>query len=114
MLKIGRMQGRIQELLGEECTEKMKHENRPPLPDDSDTLLAEVESLKKQIYHLQMKRAILEKAVEIIKRAHGINPRELANAEKTRLIDALREVFPLKELLKKQLLLSTESSSLAR
>lgn len=89
------------ELLGEECAEKMKHGNRPPLPDDRDTLLAEVESLKKQIYHLQMERAILEKAAEIIKKAQGISPRELENAEKTRLIDALREAFPLKELLEK-------------
>jgi hypothetical protein len=47
----------------------MKHGNRPPLPDDRDALLAEVESLKKQIYHLQMERAILEKAAEIIKKA---------------------------------------------
>lgn len=56
------------ELFGEGCTGKMKHENRPPLPDDRDDLLAEVESLKKQIYHLQMERAILEKAAEIIKK----------------------------------------------
>ena len=87
------------ELLGEGCTGKMKHENRPPLPDDRDALLADVESLKKQIYHLQMERAILEKAAEIIKKAQGINPRELENAEKARLIDALREAFSLKELL---------------
>ena len=86
------------ELLGEGCTGKMKHESKPPLPDDRDTLLAEVESLKKQVYHLQMERAILEKAAEIIKKDQGINPRELANAEKARLIDALRAVFPLKEL----------------
>lgn len=56
------------ELLGEECAETMKHGNRPPLPDDRNALLAEVESLKKQIYHLQMERAILEKAAEIIKK----------------------------------------------
>jgi putative transposase len=86
-------------LLGERCIEEMKHENRPPLPGDRDALLAEVESLKKQIYHLQMEHAILEKAVEIVKKGRGINPRELVNAEKARLIDALREEFPLKELL---------------
>ena len=59
------------ELLEEECAGKMKHGNRPPLPDDRDALLAEVESLKKQIYHLQMERAILEKAAEIIKKSPG-------------------------------------------
>ena len=59
------------ELLGEECTGTMKHGNRPPLPDNRDALLVEVESLKKQIYHLQIERAILEKVVEIIKKSRG-------------------------------------------
>ncbi|MFT9078283.1 MAG: IS3 family transposase [Ethanoligenens sp.] len=86
------------EMLGEECVGKMSHGNRAPLPDDRDMLLAEVESLKRHVYHLQMERAILEKTAEIIKKGQGINPRELANAEKARLIDALRAVFPLKEL----------------
>lgn len=88
-------------LLGEGCAETMKRGNRTPLPDDRDALMAEVESLKKQIYQLRMERAILEKAAEIAKKGQGINPRELANAEKAKVIDALREAFPMKELLKK-------------
>jgi transposase-like protein len=67
------------ELLVEGCTVKMMHRSRPPLPDDRDALLSEFESLKKQIYHLQMERDIVEKATEIVKKDQGINPRKLAN-----------------------------------
>ncbi|MDD4700332.1 MAG: transposase, partial [Oscillospiraceae bacterium] len=74
-------------LLGEGCAETMKQECKPSLSEDRNVLLAEVESLKKQIYELQMERAILDRAAEIVKKDQGINPRELANAEKTFLID---------------------------
>ena len=60
--------------------------------------LAEVELLKKQVYNLQMEYDILEKAAQIVKKGQGMNPGELASAEKAKVIDALREVFPLKEL----------------
>lgn len=55
------------QLLGEGCVRRMKHRNKPPLPDDKDTFLAEVELLKKQVYNLQMEYDILEKAAEIVK-----------------------------------------------
>lgn len=45
-----------------------------------------------------MEYDILEKAAQIVKKGQGMNPGELANAEKAKVIDALREVFPLKEL----------------
>jgi len=55
-------------------------------------------------------RAIFERAAEIAKKAQGINPRELANSEKAKVIDALREAFPLKELLKKLDIFESSSS----
>jgi len=89
------------ELFGEENASRMKDNDKPTLPDDKDVLDLEIRSLKKQIYHLQMERDLLEKAAEIIKKDQGINLMELANKEKAKLIDALRKMYPLKELLKK-------------
>ncbi|NLZ90924.1 MAG: IS3 family transposase [Clostridiales bacterium] len=87
------------ELLGEEDT-NMSEPGKSMFPDDRDALLAEVDSLKKQIYRQQMELDILNKAVEIIKKDQGIDPRKLTNKEKVSLIDALRERYPLNELLK--------------
>jgi putative transposase len=87
------------ELLGEEDT-NMSEPSKSMLPDDRNALLAEVDSLKEQIYRQQMELDILNKAVEIIKKDQGIDPRKLMNKEKVSLIDALRERYPLNELLK--------------
>ena len=86
------------ELLGEGVV-IMSETNKPKLPDDKDVLLTEVDSLKKQIYQQQMELDILNKAVEIIKKGQGIDPRKLTNREKASLIDALRKKYPLNELL---------------
>lgn len=61
------------ELLGEEDT-NMSEPGKFMLPDDRDALLAEVDSLKKQIYRQQMELDILNKAVEIIKRPGHRSP----------------------------------------
>jgi transposase InsO family protein/transposase-like protein len=86
------------ELLGKGVT-SMTKPDKPTLPDDKDALLAEIESLEKQIYRQQMELDVLNKAVEIIKKGPGIDPRKLRNKEKTSLIDALEKKYPLNELL---------------
>lgn len=86
------------ELLGKGVTSITEPDKTAPL-DDKDALLAEIESLKKQIYRQQMELDVLNKAVEIIKKGPGIDPRKLANKEKTSLIDALGKKYPLNELL---------------
>lgn len=88
------------QLLGEEGAKTMRKSGKPKLTDDRDELLAEVESLKKQIYRQQMELDILNKAAEIIKKGQGIDPRTLPNKEKASLIDALRMKYPLNELLR--------------
>lgn len=88
-------------LLSGEASSAMRKDSNAPLPDDRDALLAELEALKKEIYHRQMEIDILEKTAEILKKGQGISPRELANAEKARVIDALRDTYSLNELLKK-------------
>ena len=88
------------DLLGEDESKTMNKSGKPTLPDDRDALLAEVESLKKQLYRQQMELDILNKAAEIIKKDQGIDPRKLANKEKASLIDALRTKYPLNKLLR--------------
>lgn len=86
-------------LLGKEDGKAMNKSDKPPLPDDRDALLTEVESLKKEIFRKQMELDILNKAAEIIKKGQGIDPRKLTNKEKASLIDALRMEYPLNDLL---------------
>lgn len=88
------------ELLSEEAARTMDGSGKPPLPDDRDALLEEVESLKKEIYRQRMELDVLNKAAEIVKKDQGINPRTLTNKEKANLIDALRAEYPLNDLLK--------------
>ncbi len=88
------------ELLGEDDAKTMNRSGKPPFPEDKDVLLAEVESLKKELYRKQMELDVLTKAAEIIKKDQGINLRKLTNKEKTRLIDALRTAYPLNDLLR--------------
>lgn len=88
------------ELLNEEDGKTMKRLGKSSLSDDRDSLIAEVESLKKEIYRQQMELDILNRASEIIKKDQGIDPRKLANNEKASLIDALRTKYKLKDLLK--------------
>lgn len=66
---------------------------------ESDVLTQQLEELKKDVYHLQMEKDILEMAGELLKKGRGINPRDLSNREKAVLIDALRNRYRLKELL---------------
>jgi transposase InsO family protein len=87
-------------LFSEENAKSMDRSKRPDLPDDRDVLLAELESLKEKIYWQRMELDVLVKTAEIIKKGKGIDPRKLENNEKTRLIDALRNEYLLKDLLK--------------
>ena len=88
------------ELLGKENIKAVKSSGKRFLPDEREALLAEVESLRKEIYRKQMELDVLEKAAEIVKKDLGIDQRELANREKIMLIDALRTKYPLNDLLK--------------
>lgn len=87
------------ELLGKENLKDMDISGKPPLPDNKEALLAEVESLKKEIYRKQMELDALKKAAEIVKKDLGIDQQDLKNREKTILIDALRTKYPLNDLL---------------
>lgn len=65
-----------------------------------ETLEAEISSLQVQIQHLQMERDALIKATELLKKAGGINLEQLENSEKAEVIDAMRPMYRLNDLLK--------------
>jgi transposase InsO family protein/transposase-like protein len=87
------------ELLGEEGSRIMKRTDKSSLPDDKKALLTTISDLNDQIYRQQMELDILKKAAEIIKKDQGIDPKMLSNKEKFILIDALRTIHPLNNLL---------------
>ena len=87
------------QLLSEEGQITVEQLRQKPLPDDKDELEMELESLKRQVYRLQLELDILQKAAEVVKKDQGIDLRKMTNREKTMVIDALREKYPLNELL---------------
>jgi transposase InsO family protein/transposase-like protein len=90
------------QLLGKGMPERLEPEKEQSLEElrlEVDGLKAEAESLRKDVYRLRMERDILVKTAEIVKKGPGVNPEELTNREKTVVIDALREVYALQDLL---------------
>lgn len=67
---------------------------------EKEHLIKQVDDLQKQIYRLQLERDVLEKAAEIIKKGEGISLKTLTNHEKAIVINALREKYLLKDLLR--------------
>jgi len=86
-------------LLCKEDSITMPKAEDKPLPDDRDALLSEIESLQRQIKRLKLEKDILEGTAEIVKKDPGVDPKSLTNKEKVILADALRNEYPLKELL---------------
>ena len=88
-----------QELLGREDFKAMPKPKDLSLPDDRDALIAELETLKKQVYRLQMEKDILEATAEILKKDPGVDRTKLTNQEKTLLVGTLKNKYPLADLL---------------
>ena len=87
------------QLLGREVPASMKRQNNsPPVPDAAE-LQRQVESLQQSIHRLQLEHDILKKANELLKKGLGVNPQLLSNREKTLLVDALKPIYSLTELL---------------
>lgn len=87
------------QLLGREAPASMKHSNNsPPVPELAE-LERQLESLQRDIRQLQLERDLLKKANEILKKGLGVDLQLLTNREKTLLVDALKELYALPELL---------------
>ncbi len=87
------------QLLGREAPASMKHSNNsPPAPERAE-LERQLESLQRDILQLQLERDLLKKANELLKKGLGVDLQLLTNREKTVLVDALKELYALPELL---------------
>ncbi|MBK4772814.1 MAG: IS3 family transposase [Pantoea sp. Morm] len=87
------------DLIDDEAYQSMRKRKSAPPDKQQDALLDEVKQLKQQVHQLQLERDILTKANELIKKDMGISVLTLKNREKTQLVDALKESYPVAELL---------------
>ena len=72
------------------------------LPDIDEKISSEeVESLRKQMYELQLEVDILKETINVIKKDPGVDWKNLKNREKVAVIDAMKEKYPLPILLRK-------------
>ncbi|MDY4060348.1 IS3 family transposase [Anaerovoracaceae bacterium SGI.195] len=72
------------------------------LPDIDEKISSEeVESLRKQMYELQLEVDILKETINVIKKDPGVDWKNLKNMEKVAVIDAMKEKYPLPILLRK-------------
>ncbi len=88
------------QLLGEDASAPMKPEQDPPQDSERTELEEQLAALRQEIRRLQLEQDILKKANELIKKDLGIDRQLLTNREKTGLVDALRTIYPLNELLR--------------
>jgi len=97
-------------LLPKEIPKQMAKRKEPTTREEAEAMIAELkaevaqlteqtEDLKKQVYRLDLEKSVLEKAAEVLKKGRGISIQTLTNREKAVVINALRERFPLKDLL---------------
>ena len=78
-----------------------KNINPEKLPDMNEKISSEeVESLRKQMYELQMEVDILKETINVLKKDPGIDQTALRNREKAVIVDALKDKYSLPDLLK--------------
>jgi transposase InsO family protein len=75
----------------------MKSDNKSP--PEREELERQLESLRCDIRQLQLERDLLKKAHELLKKGLGVDLHFLSNREKTLLVDALKDLYRLPELL---------------
>ncbi len=88
------------QLLGHSPLKRMpKGKTTVPLKQKRDDLLEELSDLESRVRKLRLEHDILEKASELIKKDMGIILLGLTSREKTVVVDALKERYPLAQLL---------------
>ena len=72
------------------------------LPDTDEKISSEeVESLRNQMYELQLEVDILKETINVLKKDPGVDWKNLKNREKVAVIDAMKEKYPLPILLRR-------------
>lgn len=87
------------QLLGDEAYRSMRKRNVIAPEDDRTVLLERIAQLEQQVHRLQLEHDILTRANDLIKKDQGISALTLTNREKTQVVDALKDTYPLSELL---------------
>lgn len=87
------------DLLDNEAYRSMRRRKTSTQNKNQDALLDEITQLKQQVHELQLERDILTKANELIKKDMSISVLTLKNREKTQVVDALKEIYSVAELL---------------
>lgn len=87
------------EIIGDGAYQAMRKHKEPSLTEERDALREEITRLNQEVRRQKMELDILKKAEEIIKKDPGISVSTLSNREKTKIVDALREAYPLANLL---------------
>lgn len=86
------------QLLGEEAPCKMEAAPKD-MADDVDALKSQAAELQEQIKRLELRKAILEGAVELLGKGRGVDPGMLTNREKALIANSLRPARRLNEIL---------------
>jgi putative transposase len=87
------------DLLYDEAYQSMRRRKTSTQNKNQDALLDEITRLKQQVHQLQLEGDILTKANELIKKDMGISVLTLKNRKKTRVVDTLKEIYSVAELL---------------
>lgn len=87
------------QLLGPEAPSTMKRNSSSPAAPEREELERQLDSLQRDIRQLQIERDLLKKANELLKKGLGVDLQLLSNREKTLLVDALKDLYRLPELL---------------
>lgn len=85
------------QLLGSEALSTMKRDKSAS--PEREELQRQLESQQRDIRQLQIERDLLKKANELLKKGLGVDLQLLSNREKTLLVDALKDLYRLPELL---------------
>lgn len=86
------------QLLGEEAPRKMGAAPKD-MADDVDALRSQAAELQEQVKRLELRKAILERTVELLGKGQGVDPGMLTNREKTLIANSLRPARRLNETL---------------
>ena len=76
----------------------MKFKSDSPPDPQRLALEQKIETLRRDVWQLQLEHDLLKKANELLKKGLGVNLPLLSNREKTLLVDALREPYALVDL----------------
>ena len=87
------------QLLSNEALPFMKPKQGPSPGSERDELEQELKQLQQDVKRLKLEQDILKKANELLKKELGIDQQLLTNREKTQLVDALRSMHALADLL---------------